>query len=570
MKLIPAGLLAWFCAFSLQAQMPVLKRSDVVFMYQAKPEVNEAYGATVLAWGGGAKNGSHALKTFGSVGMVTEFNRFHDRFPTNFESALCRGLDGQPYRVPWLTDHQHQGIPYWWCCTRQPVFQQYLRERVIEVVKSGTDGVHIDDHLGTAGSLFLNGCFCDRCVAEFPAYLATLPAAELAKAGITNPATFNYKQILNTWLAEDKSRKPSGHPLWERWEAYQLRGAAAFMGELRALAERTAGHPLPFGANAGLLWPNHLSDYRHVDLFSAEIEHHAAALKFTASPLVAYRIADAAGRPLAATASGQDWAFVKVKNCPGLVQGWIAFGYAAGNCLMAPHHQWCYTAEKGTHWYEGPQEKYAPLYQFVRQNAALFDDYRTHADAIVAFSYRTFCRDTQRIIKACNQLANANVSYQIALGGDAVVDIDLPANLASAPVPVLVIRPEDFLAEDQSALAAIPASRRATDAAQAIALAKPAAQVVANPNVRVLPRVKPGAAIIHLLNWNYQAATDNTPPQRDLSLQLDLAALGVAGAKQATYYRPGSAPVTIPLTGGTAKIPELGLWGLVEVKTGTR
>ena len=32
--------------------IPVLKRLDVVFMYEAPKAVYEAYGATVLAWGG--------------------------------------------------------------------------------------------------------------------------------------------------------------------------------------------------------------------------------------------------------------------------------------------------------------------------------------------------------------------------------------------------------------------------------------------------------------------------------------------------------------------------------------
>ena len=90
-------------------------------------------------------------------------------------------------------------------------------------------------------------------------------------------------------------------------------------------------------ANAGLLWPNHLADYRALDFFSAEIEHGAADLRLTDRPLFAYRLADAMGRPLAATASGQDWAFVKEHGRSGLVRGWIAASYAAGHSLMAPH-----------------------------------------------------------------------------------------------------------------------------------------------------------------------------------------------------------------------------------------
>ena len=109
------------------------------------------------------------------------------------------------------------------------------------------------------------------------------------------------------------------------------------MAELRALAARIAGHPVPMGANAGLLWGPHLADYQSLDLFSAEIPHRAEARRFSDDPLVAYRLADAVGRPLASTASGGDWAFIKEQNLPGLVQGWIALSYAAGHGLMAPN-----------------------------------------------------------------------------------------------------------------------------------------------------------------------------------------------------------------------------------------
>ena len=46
---------------------------------------------------------------------------------------------------------------------------------------------------------------------------------------------------------------------------------------------------------------------------------------------------------------------------------------------MVPHPtmQWCHTAEKGTHWYKAPPAEFAALYRFIRDNARLFDGYRT-------------------------------------------------------------------------------------------------------------------------------------------------------------------------------------------------
>ncbi len=103
------------CQAAAWAQISVLRPSDVVFMYQAPREIYEDYGATLLAWGGTPTPESlqqaAGIKYFGSVGMVTEFNRYYDRDPKTYEAGLCRDLEGQPFKVPWLTDHQHQGVP---------------------------------------------------------------------------------------------------------------------------------------------------------------------------------------------------------------------------------------------------------------------------------------------------------------------------------------------------------------------------------------------------------------------------------------------------------------------------
>lgn len=498
--------------------------------------------------------------------MVTEFSRYYERFPQEYDQGLCRDVEGKPYKVPWLTDHQHKGVPFWWCCTRQPRFRQYLSERVVETVKAGADGVHIDDHLGTAGGIWEGGCFCDRCLTEFRDYLKSLPQDELGRNSIQDPGSFNYREVVRDWLKENAGRKVTQHPLWNHWRIYQLRSAAQFMAELRALAAQTAGHPLPIGANAGLLWGPHLADYKSLDLFSAEIPHHAETRRFSDDPLVAYRLADAVGRPLASTASGGDWAFIKEQNLPGLVQGWIALSYAAGHGLMAPNRQWCHTPQKGTHWYEGPKEQFAPLYRFVRQNAALFDGYENHADLTVAFSQRTFDRAANKIIRMCNQLAAANISYRLALGGNEVVDHPLPAEALRQATRLLVLELRDFSATDQQALATAKTAQRFDSVEQAITNVVPAVQVEAALPLRAFPRVKPGSAVIHLVNWGYQATGDNVPPLKGVRLKLNLAALGCAGASEARLIAPGVTPASLPVRQASVVVPELGLWGVLELR----
>jgi hypothetical protein len=561
-------------AAQIAARPAVIERSDVVFMYQSDAKTYAEYGATVLAWGGRPTPKSleqaAGVKVFGSVGMVTEFRAYYERFPDGYEQGLCRDIDGQPVKVPWLTDHQHKGIPYWWCCTQQPLFRQYLRERVRDTIKAGAHGLHIDDHMGTAGGLWRGLCFCDRCVDGFRAYLKSLPPETLPALDGARPEQYDFRAAVKQWIAQDpaKSRKPTQHPLWTHWTIYQCRAAAAFMEELHDLANQTAGRHVPMGANAGLLWPRHLSTYRTLDLFSAETEHHASTRRFSDAPVFAYRMADAVSRPYAATASGHDWAFIKEQDLPGLVRGWIALGYAAGHSLMAPHRQWCYTPEKGTHWYQGPADKFAPLYLFVRQHAALFDGYENVADIAVVLPHRAFLNNPNRWFEISQELAAANVSYRLLLGGDEIVDRALTPEDFQGVSALLIPDRAELLLEDQRVLEQEALGKRVfSTVKEALEKMQPVVRVHAPGPVRVFPRAKPGGGVvIHALNYDYDSARDDVRPMGGLRLTLDMKALGVPSGATARLVTPGKPEAALELKGGHAELPELALWALLVLE----
>ena len=558
---------------SSSGEEPGLRRSDVVFMYQADRETYEQYGATVLAWGGKPTPKSKTaadqagVRFFGSVGMVTEFRRYYERFPQTYEQGLCRDVDGQPVKVPWLTDHQHKGIPYWWCCTQQPQFRQFLRERVLETVTAGVHGVHVDDHLGTAGGLWLGICFCDQCVAGFRSHLRSLPADKLRQWGVTHFDQFNYRDVLRQWRSASESagkRNVQQHPLWGQWSIYQGRAAARFMTELRHLAASTAGRPVPIGANAGLLWPRHLGDYQALDLFSAETDHHVLERRFSDVPLFAYRLAEAVQRPYAATASGGDWAFVKQHDVPGLVRGWVALSYAAGHFFMAPHRQWCYTPAKGTHWYQGPAEKFAPLYRFVQAHKQWFDGYETYADVAVVLPHRSFAKEPRRWFNLCKELAAANLSYRLLLAGDELVDHALTADTLNACPALLIPERGEFLPADRELVEKhLGAHHVYQSVSDVLTKVTPAARTKADGVVRALPRVADKSAVVHLLNYAYDASRDDVKPLTDVQVQLDLNALGIDRATTCTFISPQAEPQSLTVDDGTVIVPALNLWGML-------
>lgn len=149
----------------------VIRRSDVVFMYD-DPKLYETYGCTVLGWAGSANRDriarAHAagVRHFScSVGFLTEFKRVID-FDENFLDAACRNFAGEPFIVPWLWDHDHNGRPAYWWCTNSPLYRRYLEMRLGETMKVEPDGLHVDDYRGTSGSItWLSGGFCEHCMA---------------------------------------------------------------------------------------------------------------------------------------------------------------------------------------------------------------------------------------------------------------------------------------------------------------------------------------------------------------------------------------------------------------------
>ncbi|MHB1309789.1 MAG: hypothetical protein ACYC23_22185, partial [Limisphaerales bacterium] len=418
--------------------------------------------------------------------------------------------------------------------------------------------------------LWLGICFCDRCLEGFRDHLAAMASGERERLGVQDPAGFNYRDQVRAWMAAggaQSNRQVTGHPLWRHWSVYQGRSAAAFMLELRELAARTAGRPVPVGANAGLLWPGHLVDYQALDLFTAETDHHAASRKPTDLPLVAYRLAESMGRPYAATASGGDWAFIKEHHLPGLVRTWIALSYAAGQRLMAPHRQWCHTAEKGTHWYDGPAGKFAPLYRFVRAHADWFDGYATHADVGVVLPHGAFVKNPKRWFDLGNTLAAGNLAYRLLVAGDEAVDHPLnEAELAHCRA-LIATATEELLPADRERLSKpVPAQRRFGSADEALAAISPAVKIVAATPVRVLPRVRPGSAVIHLLNYRYDASRDDVIPVDNVELTVDLAVLGVPNARRATLLTPEGGETPLGLREGRVVVPRLDLWALVRLE----
>ena len=567
---------------------PTIRRSDVVFMYD-NPKLYGAYGCTVLGWAGSGDpkrvEAAHAqgVRLFSaSVGFRTEFAAMID-FSPDFLDAACRNLAGEPFIVPWLWDHKHKGQPAWWFCTNSPLYRRFLESRIERMMKAPLDGLHVDDYTGTAGAVtWLSACFCPSCTAGFRDYLARSAGKErLAGLGITDLANFDYRQFLvdRGVKPEEYNRRRAGLPLAGEFHDYQVKAANAFVADYRKRAEALRGRPLALCVNSSLSDPTALVIAPQLTYFCCEVEHRAAERAVPSHPIYIYRMADGLSRPVASTASGWDWAYVYEHKLPGLVRTWIALSYACGHNFMAPHRQWCYTKEKGTHWYPGPTEEYAYLYQFVRQSARLLDGYEAAAPVAVVYDNAARRKGLGNIEPICTALAARNVPFTVVVAGDDWLDYRLDAGQLARFRAVIVPKDHDRSAIDaaqKQLLEKVRAEGRLVVWPDDERLAKlvPAPVVVdGSDQVAVFPRVRTAAgaapAVVHLLNRRYDGASDAMVPQESFTVRLHRELFAGRTFTKTVLHAPKEPAQTLEVTTDgpylAVKVPRLVLWGILEL-----
>jgi len=356
-------------------------------MFLANSEEYKAYGATFVAWGGTMdakqvkRHRDLGIRCAAHMWCLTAGAKLIHEDP-KLRAACAIDIEGKPVEVPWLFDKTYKGTKSYFGCTNNPDYRKLLRDRVRDVMKGKPDGLHVDDHLGAAAAAWHHaGGMCDHCMAAFRTYLKThATPQQLQAAGVKDLKTFDYRNLVRkyaTTRAQCRNWKTQQKiPLWSTFKQFHLHAAAENVRQLGKLAEEVAGHPVTLSANAGISHEPHRYVVKYLTHVICEILQRASA--GTAKPeeaLTAYRLATEYGKPLAGTASGQDWAFAKANACHDLVRSWIALAYAHGQRFMVPHprRQWCFTKQLGTHWYEAPIEAFAPVYQFIKRHADCFD-----------------------------------------------------------------------------------------------------------------------------------------------------------------------------------------------------
>jgi hypothetical protein len=266
---------------------------------------------------------------------------------------------------------------------------------------------------------------------------------------------------------------------------------------------------------------------------------------------------------------------VNEHNKPGLVRTWIALSYAYGHTLMAPHRQWCYNKEKGTHWYTGPTEEYAWVYQFVRSSAPLLDRYEAIAPVAVVYDNAARRQGKGNIEPICVDLAEKNVPFTVVVAGDDWLDYRLDADRLARFKAVIVTKDLATDEPQRKLIEQVDSRGRLVvwpDREQLEKLVPAPVVVEGSDQVGVVARAIPGDAaplVVHLLNRQYDGTSDSVVAQKDFAIRISDDLLGGRKVQKAVLHAPKQDPQTIDVTrcadAVTLTVPNLDLWAILAI-----
>jgi hypothetical protein len=498
---------------------------------------------------------------------------------------MWRDKNGHLLTYPWVRPPDPFPPEKGEICTNHPRFLEKKTEETGLAMAIKPYAFHIDDPLGTATVLRgrSSGCFCQYCMAGFREYLKKKVSPEqLHAVGVTDLATFDYGQFL---------RDRPDRPLWYEFENFHLRSSVEHVKRISQYAERKRGEHIPVGANAPVVgW--HIVFAPYLDYIAAEVGTDAKYKKFGGKPMLNYKMGDALDVAIAATGIYQDWVMLTNHDIPDLVRGWVAESYAMGGNFIVPHKEWGFIQPPGKEpistAYPAKVELIGSLYQFVRDNAQLFDAYEAVTQVALLYDYRASrgmfrgqempqtpgARPTE-LHEICLDLANANVPFGMVVSGSEPFDHELTPDDLKKFEYVIVNEPVMVEGRQKALLDSWEQNHKVIrwrGLESVRSKFRTLVKVEPEGNIWALPRVIPGRRdtplICHVLNRAFDGAADRISPQKEVTVSLHKEVFGGRGSEKCMLYverrRPAELPVRAKGEMIEVTIPELELWDVLK------
>jgi hypothetical protein len=574
------------------------KKSDVIAWVPGTTDDYRDYGVSFVSWGGRPEPDSKSMAEYcntiqrafqmgtklgTNIGFKTGFAGFiKTSKDADVLSAQTKDLKGNPYIVKEMVNFKTRGFPAYWFSINNQNFLDYQQTSVEKSMQCKPYGLVVDDVLGDAAMvLWGSGEYSDNSVAGFRNYMkSNYTPKQLSSNGIDDIKTFDIRKYHQDYLSVPPDRRPFRDDIIN----FQLATSAEAFRKIKSSAITALGQRIPVGANISpaSLWAGRL--LLEMDYFSFECHMNPQSGKpDSEESVLSYKIADALKRPAVLMGTGEDHAFIQDNHLPGLIRYWIAEAYAFGNYFMAPYQLWAYNTSRGSYSYRPSNNKeLAPLLQFIRKRAHLFDDYSVDTSTALVMSYTSYVQGRTNIGGIVKELIGQNIPFDIVIAGNDILDLPLISSQLR-PYDTLII-PEGsvFSSNDASVLRALKQKgKRIVKTGDD----KKLCHLVINGAVDVQATLRTDThefqpLILHMLNSDYNIKTDTYNGKKNFSIVIPISLLKGRHIQGVKYIRPpswntgSSEPViyedtkldfSITNESVTIRVPFLDIWGILEL-----
>ena len=567
------------------------KRSDIIFSsrwqrrrWAETLDLLRAYHATHLLWVYGADpEPVQQVRDMGIFyqGTVNGLTGYQQSTPDPRAEGDQAGrqwnLDGNKFMHRHMEKWKMKN-PRWVGCHVSPDFRKLYLDVADALVKIGVDGIHVDGwEMGVASSDQGRGCFCPACMEAFRAYLKEHVSAEqLRDLGIRGLEGFDYAQFLKQSCgvanAMECRRRAPDLPLWDHFRFMQRAGLRDFYATVRRhLDERSPGRYLPVSVNNQFFRRGAggtLRGYYCVDVVDFFVGEATQSMQTAAHYVHCGKLAEGFGIPQVMMCKPHETA---------AGQAALATCYALGCWMRVPWDLYMDNDAAGqpAPRYYGKLEDWQRYYEFVQRHPGLFDGYESTATLGLLVNADEEC--WKPVWQACQSLIDAQVQFRVIVAAARYSRTPLCRDALESVRHLLVLSPiETFCAEDRAVIDAVRDSRRVRflaaehDAAAALRSAGQALTEVEGPRgIHTFLRVKPQAAVVHLVNWNPLPDGNTSDPFQHVTVRL-LRPERWGSELRVKYYSPGQeGPLDVQpeihrdyvrLTA-----PRLDTWGVLEI-----
>jgi hypothetical protein len=260
------------------------------------------------------------------------------------------------------------------------------------------------------------------------------------------------------------------------------------------------------------------------------------------------------------------------------VRGWIAQAYAFGQFFMYSWNKWGFSDETGTLWTQVDPEVFQPMLGFVSDNAELFDGFENAAKVGLLHDIGTAEAGNWDVRDLSKDLLDAGVPYRLVVSDGGWLQKPLTREDLDQYRAVVWLGILDGGDEVRRLLEAWDKSRGNVHTwpllENELHELPGNVDVGCTGRVWALPRVRADASklVVHLLNRDYDAATDTMMAKGNLKVRLKPSELGgLEKVQSVRYVEPDAESRDLEFEQGADGIlrftvPHLDIWGIAAIE----